>query len=103
VPSEVRRKRTDQPLEPGSVPMEGQEMTIRIFKTEFQKVQGLTKYWFEVVDEESPHHGRASVAWSELHHFRRHVYRVRVNDETKNPRILEDLGEIVPDGPAVAD
>ena len=96
VPSEVRRKRTDQSLEPGSVPMEGQEMTIRIFKTEFQRVQGLTKCWFEVIDDESPYDGRASIAWSEIKHFRRHLYRVRVNNETKNPRILEDLGEVFP-------
>jgi hypothetical protein len=48
VPAEVRRKRTDQPIEIGGVPMHGQEMTIHIFKTEFQRVQGHQVDRFEI-------------------------------------------------------
>ena len=59
-PSEVRRKRTSQPIEIGSVEMDGQTMTIHIFKSEYQP----------------------------LHR------RVRVNDDTGNPRIVEDFGEV---------
>jgi hypothetical protein len=29
-----------------------------------------------------------------LHHLRRRLYRVRVNEDTNDPRIVEDLGEV---------
>jgi ribonuclease HI len=94
-PAEVRRKRTDQPIEIGSVGMDGQVMTIHIFKSEYQRLHRLSKYWYSVMSEDSPYHGRASVIYSELHDLRRRVYRVRVNDDTANPRIVENLGEVV--------
>jgi ribonuclease HI len=92
-PFEVRRKRTDKPLEPGTVRMEGQLMTIHIFKSEYQPVHRLSKYWYSVVSKRSPYHGRASIIYSELHHLRRRTYRVRVNCDTGNPRIVKDFGE----------
>jgi ribonuclease HI len=94
-PAEVRRKRTDQPIEIGSVGMDGQVMTIHIFKSEYQRLHRLTKYWYSVRSKDSPYHGRASVIYSELHEFRRREYRVRVNDDTANPRIVENLGEVI--------
>jgi ribonuclease HI len=95
-PAEVRRKRTDQPIEIGSVGMDGQVMDIHIFKSEYEPVHKLSKYWYSVVSEDSQYHGRASVIYSELHHLRRRVYRVCVNGDTANPRIVEDLGEVDP-------
>jgi hypothetical protein len=35
------------------------------------------------------------VRYSDLHDLRRRVYRVRVNDDTANPRIVENLGEVI--------
>jgi ribonuclease HI len=93
-PSEVRRKRTDQPIEIGSVGMDGQVMDIHVFKSEYQPVHKLSKYWYSVMSEDSPYYGRASVIYSNLHHLRRNVYRVRVNDDTANPRIVEEFGEV---------
>jgi hypothetical protein len=93
-PSEVRRKRTSQPIEIGSVEMDGQTMTIHIFKSEYLPLHRLSKYWYSVESETSPYYGRASVIYSELHHLRRRTYRVRVNDDTGNPRIVEDFGEV---------
>lgn len=93
-PSEVRRKRTSEPIEIGSVEMEGQTMRIHIFKTEYQPLHRLSKYWYSVESETSPYYGRASVIYSELHHLRRRSYRVRVNDDTRNPRIIEEFGEV---------
>ena len=93
-PAEVRRKRTDQPIEIGSVGMHGQVMTIHIFESENQRLHRLSKYWYSVTSEDSPYYGRASVIYSELRHLRRRVYRVRVNDDTANPRIVEELGEV---------
>lgn len=94
-PAEVRRKRTDQPIEIGSVGMDGQVMTIHIFKSEYQRLHRLTKYSYSVKSKESPYHGRASVICSELHEFRRREYRVRVNNDTTNPRIVDNLGEVI--------
>lgn len=93
-PAEVRRKRTDQPLEIGSVGMHGQLMTIHIFKSEYQRLHRLSKYWYSVISKTSPYCGRASVIYSELHHLRRRTYRVRVNHDTGNPRILKEFGEV---------
>ena len=95
VPAETRRKRTTAPIsEIGTVPMTGQVMAIDIFKTQYQEVSRLTKYWYSVASDESPHYGVASTIYSKLHHFRRHRYLVRVNGETQDPRIVEDLGEL---------
>ena len=74
--------------------MEGQTVTIRIFKSEYQPLHRLSKYWFSVESETSPDYGRASVIYSDLHHLRRRTYRVRVNYDTGNPRIVEELGEL---------
>jgi ribonuclease HI len=93
-PSEVRRKRTDQPIQIGSVEMKGQLMTINIFKSEYQPLHRLSKYWYSVVSKASPYHGRASIIYSELHHLRRRTYRVRVNRDTGNPRIVKEFGEV---------
>jgi ribonuclease HI len=93
-PSEVRRKRTDQPIEIGSVGMHGQLMTIHIFKSEYQPLHRLSKYWYSVLSKASPYYGRASVIYSELHHLRRRTYRVRVNHDTGNPRIVKEFGEV---------
>ncbi len=93
-PSEIRRKRTPQPIDLGSVEMEGQTMTIHIFKSEYQPLHRLSKYWYSVLSEASPYYGcRASVIYSKLD-LRRRTYRVRVNDDTRDPRILEEFGEV---------
>jgi len=94
-PAEIRRKRTDHPIEIGSVGMHGQIMAIHIFKSEYQRLHRVTKYWYSVMSEDSPYFGRASVIYSELHEFRRRVYRVRVNDDSADPRIVENLGEVI--------
>jgi hypothetical protein len=72
----------------------GQVMTIHIFKSEYQPLHRLTKYWYSVMPTNSPYDGRASVIYSDLHHLRRRIYEVRVNSDTRNPRILEELREL---------
>jgi ribonuclease HI len=93
-PHEVRRKRTKQALSIGSVKMEGQLLTIHIFKSEYQRLHGLSKYWYSVESKRSPYYGRASTIYSDLHHLRRRTYRVRVNQDTGNPRIVKEFGEV---------
>ncbi len=86
-PHEIRRKRTDQPVDMGSVEMEGQLMTIHIFKSEYQPLHRLSKYWYSVISKTSPYHDRASIIYSELHHLRRRTYRVRVNRDRVCPEL----------------
>jgi ribonuclease HI len=96
VPSEVRRKRSDQPIEIGGVPMRGQTMQIHLFKTEFQRLHRLLKYWYTVESGNSPYRGRADVIYAEeiLPLRRGHEFIVRVNETDGNPRIVEIVSEL---------
>lgn len=96
VPSEVRRKKTDRPIEIGSVGMDGQMMTINVFKTEYQRLHGLEKVWYSVLSKRSPYYRRASVIYADptLQLRRGHDFRVRVNNDTANPRIVKVFAEI---------
>jgi hypothetical protein len=59
------------------------------------KAQKQYKYMYEVLSTNSPFCGRADYIFStELLRAGRH-YEVRVNNETRNPRILEVLIELV--------
>lgn len=96
VPSEVRRKKTERPIEIGSVAMEGQMMTINVFKTEFQGLHRLVKCWYTVESRRSPYRGCADVIYADpgLPLRRGHTFRVRVNEETGNPRVLKVFEEV---------
>lgn len=96
VPSELRRKKTERPIEIGSVAMEGQQMTINVFKTEYQRLHGLVKVWYSVLSKRSPYHRRASVIYADpaLPLRRGHDFRVRVNGDTANPRIVKVFAEV---------
>lgn len=63
-PATVRRKRSHRELERGSVEMEGQRLTIRITKSEYQPLHKLTKYWYEVRSRKSPFHDRRDVNYA---------------------------------------
>jgi ribonuclease HI len=95
-PARVRRKRTRRVLERGSVRMEGQRLTIRVVKTEFQPLHRLTKCWYEVVSAKSPYKGCFDVVYAEgtLDLRAGHGYHVRVNEETANPRIAKVFREV---------
>lgn len=96
VPAEVRRKKTDRPIEIGGVGMEGQMLTINVFKTEYQGLHGLVKVWYSVLSRKSRFHRRASIAYAnpDLHLRRGHDYRIRVNTDTDNPRIVKVFAEV---------
>ena len=95
-PARTRRKCTSQALERGSVKMEGQRLTIRITKTEFQRLHQLTKCWYEVLSAKSPFNGYFDVIYAEpaINVRAGHTYYVRVNEDTANPRIARLLREI---------
>jgi ribonuclease HI len=95
-PAGVRRKRTNTVLERGSVVMEGQRLTIRITKTEFQPVHRLTKCWYEVLSARSPFKGRFDIIYANetVDVKAGHSYYVRVNAEIMNPRIAKVFREV---------
>jgi len=95
-PARVRRKRTSRVLERGSVAMEGQRLTIRIIKTEFQPLHRLTKCWYEVLSAKSSYRGCFDVIYAEPESNVRagHSYYIRVNEQTANPRIAKVFREV---------
>jgi ribonuclease HI len=96
VPSAVRRKRSDKPIEIGCVPMRGQIMHINVFKSEFQRLHRLNKCWYTVESEDSPYKGWADVIYADpdLPLRRGHDFLVRVNDTDGNPRVVELVAEL---------
>lgn len=97
-PAAVRRKVTKERVEPGSVAMEGQTLSIRIVEARYLgPPHNRTRYRYEVVDANSPYFGRVDFAESELELSRGHAYVVRMNDVQANPRIVERVEEIEED------
>ena len=92
----VRRKLTDATAERGSVRMEGQRLTVRIITDEFQPVQRMNKYKYEVMSQASDYRGRVDIIYStaDIHLSAGHVYYVRVNSNTDAPRIVKVFREI---------
>jgi ribonuclease HI len=96
VPARVRRKRTSKALERGSVKMDGQRLTIRVTKTEFQLLHRLTKCWYEVLSAKSAFRGYFDVIYAaETIDLRAgHCYHVRVNKDTEDPRVVKVFREV---------
>jgi ribonuclease HI len=90
--STVRRKLTANKVEVGSIPMHGQVMTIRVVTDTYLRVQRLFKYRYEVLEGEFA--GRVDLIFGTEVLLAGHHYEIRVNDTTKNPRIVEILVEI---------
>ena len=61
----VRRKRTSESMEAGSVRLSNQRLTIRVITCEYLRVQHLWKYKYEVMSPKSPYFGKVDVAFSE--------------------------------------
>lgn len=93
-PSSPGRKLTDTPTVRGSVRMEGQEIVIRVIGHQYNERTRTDSNRYEVVDAESPFNGCSDFIHSDDPLRRWRTYRVRVNDNTRNPRILEVIEEI---------
>ncbi len=93
--SSVRRKITALPVEKGCVKMHGQVMSIRIITDTYLSLQRLYRYKYEVLTPDSDYCGK--VDWIYSSHLLRagHHYEVRVNEDTKNPRVVELLREVI--------
>jgi hypothetical protein len=94
----VRRKKTDRSVEPGSVAMHGQRMTIRIITDEFLRTQRMNKYKYEVMSARSEFRGYVDVIYSEpgINLSAGHTYYIQVSVDPHRPRVVKMFREIVP-------
>ncbi len=101
--SRVRRKRTEKLTERGSVKAEGQLITIRVIDEEWLNTQRMHRYRIEVLSQRSAYFGNVDIYFAEQHMLLKagHDYVVRLNDDPRSPRIVENRGE-VPRGDAAA-
>lgn len=98
-PSRVRRKITSNQVVPGSVGMEGQLEEIRIIDDEYLPLSQTHAYRYEVVSAESPYFELVDFIYSDRSMILSagHIYEVRFNEATDNPRIVEVLNEVIRD------
>lgn len=90
----LRRKTSNKHTKIGSVEMLGQRLSIRVITTEYLKLQKQYKYRYEVLSETSKYIGNVDLIFSDLFIKDGHCYRVSVNKNTSNPKILKVLSEI---------
>lgn len=91
----VRRKTTNKKTEIGSVKMLGQQVIVRIITAEYLgPPHRLWKYKYEVLSKDSKYCGNVDEIFSEIALRDGHQYEVRVNNETRNPRIVELVCEL---------
>ena len=95
-PVQLRRKKSNNRTQPGSVKMEGQEIAIRVLDPLTIRKHRLTRYRYEVISPNSPYFGNVDFifAASNLDIRPGHHYLVRVNNNTLNPQIVELLHEL---------
>lgn len=93
----VRRKKTSKSVEVASVAMRGQRTTIRIITDEYLRTQRLNRYKYEVMSRRSEFYGNVDIIYSDadIYLSAGHTYRVRLNDDTKAPRVIRVFGEVV--------
>lgn len=91
---EVRRKKSSKKIEPGSVKMQGQKIAIRIITSEWQRLQKLWKYKYEVESKGSRYYQNVDIIFCELVLRTTHTYLVTFNKNQNNPRILNVFSEI---------
>ena len=99
--SSVRRKRTANTTEVGSIRPEGQRLLLRVVTASFLRKQ-MYVYKCEVMSTDSPYFENVDNLYSAIPLNAGHTYDVRLNDEPRRPRIEELYGE-VDDSPSVDD
>jgi ribonuclease HI len=91
----VRRKRTSESVVKGSVVMSGQRLSIRVITCEYLRPQKVWKLKYEVASKASPYFGKVDIIFSADLMKDGHSYYVRVNDDTRNPRVVKVFCELV--------
>lgn len=92
----VRRKQTKDKVEPGSVQVRGQRLTIRVITCEYLRVQQVWRYKYEVLSKGSPFYGKVDWIYSAKDLLVRdgHHYHVRVNEDQSYPQIVKVFREM---------
>lgn len=90
----VRRKLSEESVEPGSVEMLGQRLSIRIITTERLKTQKTWKCKYEVLTKGSPYYMKVDWTYSDELLAAGHSYFVQLNKEQDNPRVVKVFWEI---------
>jgi ribonuclease HI len=99
VPGTVRRKKSAQQTEPGSVGMLGQRLQIRIVGADYLKTQRINRYRYEVMSARSAFHGKVDFAYSQDAGMKPgHVYLVTMNRDPHYPMIAKRHLEITESG-----
>jgi len=92
--SSVRRKTSPQETDVGSIGMHGQQMLIRVIENVPMRRHKLTKYRCEVVSTDSPYFQNVDWLYSKEYMRDGHCYEVQLNDNPRNPTIVELLREL---------
>jgi ribonuclease HI len=96
IPGNVRRKKSSKRLRQGTVPIEGQRLTIHVHKGEFMRLQNVNQFEFSVQTPGRYFEEVALVtASTDLDIREGHTYMVRLNDDPKHPQIVEVLMEVI--------
>lgn len=92
----VRKKQSSATVERGCVAMRGQTLSIRVITDTYMRVQKMWKYKYEVLPDTGEHGGKMDWIYHDTEECLRagHHYEVQVNEETKNPRIVEVIREL---------
>ena len=93
--SSVRRKTTTKSVDPGSVRLSGQRLTIRIVTDEYLRVQRCYKYKYEVVSKASLFRTLVDIVFSEYLMRAGHTYFVLMGTDTAPPRVVKVYREVL--------
>jgi ribonuclease HI len=97
----VRRKKTKKTLEPGSVAVQHQRLTIRIVTAQYLSTQRVHRYTYEVMSKRSPFFGNVDVAYSDDPTLRAgHTYYVTMEKRGNLPWIAKCHRELLLGGSA---
>jgi ribonuclease HI len=92
--SSVRRKKSPRTTEVGSIGVQGQQLRIHVIETERLRIQKKWKYRCEVVSTDSPYFENVDWLYSDEDLRDGHYYEVLLNDNPKNPTIVEKIREL---------
>jgi len=99
VSGKIRRKQSTKRFRRGTVPFEGQEITIHVHKGELMKPQRINQFEF-TVKAPGPLLEEVGLATAgpRINLCEGRTYRVRLNDDEGNPEIAEVLMEVIEGG-----
>jgi ribonuclease HI len=92
----VRRKRSREMVQPGSVSVRAQRLSIRVITCEYLHTQQVWKYKYEVVSKRRPCFSKVDWIYSPRDVPLRdgHSYHVRLNDDPEYPQVIKVFREL---------